>query len=137
MGNLEGCILDQRSTSESCDFLREKNIKMPLGIGQYPPEFNHKIHGPYNPARYYGKPDTPFGQVKLGELGSWLSRRRINPVDMARAMGRSYHGWCQKWLLVQKPGFAPVGQFAMALALVWYIQSYSFLKHHRHVKYHW
>lgn len=28
---------------------------MPLGIGQYPPEFNPKIHGPYNPGTYYGK----------------------------------------------------------------------------------
>ena len=24
-------------------------------IGEYPPEYNPKIHGPYYPSRYYGK----------------------------------------------------------------------------------
>lgn len=25
-----------------------------MGIGDYPAEYNPKIHGPYDPARYYG-----------------------------------------------------------------------------------
>jgi Mitochondrial F1F0-ATP synthase, subunit f len=29
--------------------------KLPFGIGEYPPEFNPKVHGPYDPARFYGK----------------------------------------------------------------------------------
>lgn len=26
-----------------------------MGFGEYPPEYNAKIHGPYDPARFYGK----------------------------------------------------------------------------------
>lgn len=26
-----------------------------MGFGDYPAEYNPKIHGPYNPAQYYGK----------------------------------------------------------------------------------
>lgn len=26
-----------------------------MRIGDYPPEYNRAIHGPYDPARYYGK----------------------------------------------------------------------------------
>ena len=37
-----------------CDRTLETD-KMPLGIGQYPPEYNPKIHGAYNPGTYYGK----------------------------------------------------------------------------------
>jgi hypothetical protein len=25
-----------------------------LGLGQYPAGYDKKVHGPYNPARYYG-----------------------------------------------------------------------------------
>lgn len=39
-----------------------------MAIGDYPVEYNPKVHGPYDPARFYGKPDTPFSQVKLGEV---------------------------------------------------------------------
>jgi len=39
-----------------------------MGIGDYPAEYNPKVHGPYDPARYYGTPDKPFGQLKLGEV---------------------------------------------------------------------
>lgn len=39
-----------------------------MGFGDYPAEYNPKVHGPYDPARFYGKPDTPFSQVKLGEV---------------------------------------------------------------------
>lgn len=26
-----------------------------MGFGDYPAEYNPKVHGPYDPARYYGK----------------------------------------------------------------------------------
>lgn len=26
-----------------------------MGFGDYPVEYNPKVHGPYDPARYYGK----------------------------------------------------------------------------------
>ena len=38
-------------------------VKMPLGIGEYPAEYNPKVHGQYSPARYYGK-RTWFSVIK-------------------------------------------------------------------------
>lgn len=29
-----------------------------MNFGNYPPEYNPKVHGPYDPARYYGKGKT-------------------------------------------------------------------------------
>ncbi|CAA9993095.1 unnamed protein product [Nesidiocoris tenuis] len=59
-----------------------------MAIGDYPAEYNPRIHGPYDPARFYGKPDTPFGQVKLGDLGSWLARRNKSPQAIAGVFSR-------------------------------------------------
>ncbi|XP_037093697.1 putative ATP synthase subunit f, mitochondrial [Pollicipes pollicipes] len=59
-----------------------------MGFGDYPVEFNPKVHGPYDPARWYGKPDTPLSQVKLGELGGWLGRRQKSPQAMTAAISR-------------------------------------------------
>merc|ERR1711976_768695 len=111
--------------------------KMVLGIGQYPPEFNPKVHGPYNPATNYGKPDIKLADVKVGELGAWMGRRNYHPLAMGRALGRGYWQWAQKWLLTKKPGFAPVGQFILVLSGFFYVNLYHGLKSHRHVKYHW
>jgi len=44
-----------------------------MAIGDYPAEYNPKVHGPYDPARYYGTPDTPFSQLKLGEVTNLFS----------------------------------------------------------------
>lgn len=32
--------------------------------------------------------DTPFGEVKLGELGTWFSRRNKSPVAAGQAICR-------------------------------------------------
>lgn len=31
-----------------------------MGFGDYPAEYNPKVHGPYDPARFYGKREFPF-----------------------------------------------------------------------------
>ncbi|MBO8666384.1 hypothetical protein INO76_15255, partial [Staphylococcus aureus] len=54
-----------------------------MGIGDYPAEYNPKVHGPYDPARYYGTPDKPFGQLKLGEVTEWVGRRNKSPKAIA------------------------------------------------------
>ena len=33
---------------------RKGRVKMPFGIGELPKEYNLKVHGPYDPAVYYG-----------------------------------------------------------------------------------
>ncbi|KAA3681495.1 F-type H+-transporting ATPase subunit f [Paragonimus westermani] len=59
-----------------------------LEFGLLPKEYNVRVHGAYFPGYYYGKPDTPLLDVKLGELPAWLSRRSRNPADWARAISR-------------------------------------------------
>ena len=70
------------------------------GIGETPAEYNVKVHGPYNPGTFYGKrllnfklfyvPNVsftadPIGEVKVGELGSWIARRNFHPTAIVRA----------------------------------------------------
>ena len=33
-------------------------------LGNYPKEFNPRVHGPFVPWRHYGPIDTPFSQVR-------------------------------------------------------------------------
>uniref|UniRef100_A0A8D9ECI5 ATP synthase subunit f, mitochondrial n=1 Tax=Cacopsylla melanoneura TaxID=428564 RepID=A0A8D9ECI5_9HEMI len=40
-----------------------------MGFGDYPVEYNPRVHGPYDPARFYGNADTPLGQVGGGGAG--------------------------------------------------------------------
>ncbi|EAT37231.1 AAEL010754-PA [Aedes aegypti] len=86
-----------------------------MAFGDYPAEYNPKVHGPYDPARYYGKPDTPLGQVKLNELGAWFGRRDKNPKRM---------------------GIAPFFQVIVGGMVFFYAINYGKLKHHRNYKYH-
>ncbi|TMS35781.1 hypothetical protein L596_003104 [Steinernema carpocapsae] len=44
-------------------------------MGLFDKRWNKNIHGPYCHWRYYGKRDTKFMDVKLGELGGWVGRR--------------------------------------------------------------
>ncbi|CAD5122356.1 DgyrCDS10793 [Dimorphilus gyrociliatus] len=60
---------------------------MPLGIGEYQPGYNPKIHGAYDPGRYYGKAD-PISNVKLGELSNWMGRREVSPLGAWRVVQR-------------------------------------------------
>ncbi|EAT33752.1 AAEL003031-PA [Aedes aegypti] len=90
-------------------------------FGDYPAapaEYNSKIHGPYDPARYYGKPDTPLDQVKLNEFGAWFGRRDKNPAA-AEAVSRAFWRWQPK-----RRGIVP------------FFQVIGKLKHHRNYKYH-
>ncbi|CAG5129785.1 unnamed protein product [Candidula unifasciata] len=82
--------------------------------GKYPKEYNPKVHGPYHPGRYYGKPDVPFGDVKIGDLGGWISRRK------------TFWNWSGRWMNARNPGFAPIGHIIMLSS------TYYFL----HCKYH-
>merc|ERR1712113_1011961 len=75
-----------------CKKLAERLRKM-FGIGELPKDYNPKVHGPYDPAIYYGPRDKAFGDVKISELPGWLARRSKTPVGMGRAMSRAYWRW--------------------------------------------
>merc|ERR1712137_929344 len=66
--------------------------------GEYPAGYNAKVHGPYDPARFYGKADTALADVKLAELPSWLMRRQIGLSPAAGAVSRAFWRWQHKYV---------------------------------------
>ncbi|EEC00200.1 putative ATP synthase subunit f, mitochondrial [Ixodes scapularis] len=107
-----------------------------MAIGDYPAEYNPKVHGPYDPARYYGKPDTPFSELKLTEIGSWLARRKKSPQSVAGLFSRVYWRWQQKYVLPRRAGIVGAAQFCVAWSALFYWINYNKLKHERRFKYH-
>ena len=93
---------------------------MGANLGTLPAEYNKAVHGPYDPAIYYGKKvwsfggsflpdslclndlrqphvphtsspkDVPLGDVKLKQVGDWVGRRDKSPTAIARAFSRSW-----------------------------------------------
>nr|CAX71761.1 F-type H+-transporting ATPase subunit f [Schistosoma japonicum] len=105
-------------------------------FGLLPKEYNVRIHGAYFPGRYYGKKDIPLMDVKLGQLGDWLSRRSKNPADMFRAFSRFWWRYAFRWVLTKKTTAAPYFHLAFSLAAIRYFSNYDEHKSHRHSKYH-
>jgi len=108
-----------------------------MGWGEYPPEYNARVHGTYDPARYYGKPDTALAQVKLGELGAWLGRRNKSPVAMTQAVSRAWWRWNHRYIYPWKAGIAGPMQLIGCTMLFFYVINYQKLRKHRLFKYHW
>ncbi|RXG73342.1 putative ATP synthase subunit f, mitochondrial [Armadillidium vulgare] len=108
-----------------------------MGLGEYPIDYDRKIHGPYDPSRYYGKPDTPFGQVKLGEVGQWLGRRNKTPKAFIGSLSRFFWRWNDKYALAKKSGIAPYVHVCVGSMLFFYIINYGKITKHRNAKYHW
>ncbi|ENN74885.1 putative ATP synthase subunit f, mitochondrial [Dendroctonus ponderosae] len=109
---------------------------MALNFGQYPIEYDPKIHGPYDPARFYGKPDTPFGQLKLSEVGSWLGRRDKSPRAVVGAISRAYWRWQHKYVQPKRAGIAPFLQVVVGCMGIFYVFNYDKISRHRNYKHH-
>ncbi|XP_022667135.1 putative ATP synthase subunit f, mitochondrial [Varroa jacobsoni] len=107
-----------------------------MGFGDYPPEYNRAVHGSYDPARYYGKPDTPLSEVRLSELWAWLGRRNKSPQAMVAAISRAHWRWMHKYVHPKYSNFTPIGQMFVVSSLFFYYLNYSKLKLHRKYKYH-
>merc|ERR1711978_188440 len=123
--------------SFDCQSDLRKAVKMPFGIGELPKEYNLKVHGPYDPAVYYGPKDTPLGQVKVKELPGWLARRGKSPVAMGRACSRAYWRWCHKYVFPTRSGLAAPLQFMVGWSCLFYVMNYAKTVHHRNWKHHW
>ncbi|KAK3862805.1 hypothetical protein Pcinc_031362 [Petrolisthes cinctipes] len=106
-----------------------------MGFGDYHVDYNPKVHGPYDPARFYGKADTPLAQVKLGEVSSWLARRSVSGIPSAAS--RAFWRWQHKYVLPKKTGIAPFAQLAIGSMIFFYAINYGKLASHRNHKYHW
>lgn len=69
--------------------------------------------------------DVPFGQVKIGEIGSWFARRDKNPRALAGLCSRAWWRWQHKYCLPKKAGIAPFFQFTVAACTFFYIINYG------------
>ncbi|XP_050422113.1 putative ATP synthase subunit f, mitochondrial [Adelges cooleyi] len=107
-----------------------------MAFGDYPADYNPKVHGPYDPARYYGKPDTPLSQVKLGEFGQWIGRRNKSPQAMIAAISRGYWRWSHKYVQPKRTTLTPVLHVICGSMLFFYCINYGKFVHHRNYKYH-
>jgi len=105
--------------------------------GDYPKEFNPKIHGAYDPSRYYGPKDTKFTEVKLSQFVSWLGRRNKTPNAMVQATSRAYHRWQGKHVLPSRAGVAPIFQIVACSMALAYVINYDRIVMHANQKYHW
>jgi len=93
--------------------------------GEYPAGYNAKVHGPYDPARFYGKADTALADVKLAELPSWLMRRQIGLSPAAGAVSRAFWRWQHKYVQPKKVGIAPFLQIAVGSMIIFYCFNYG------------
>ncbi|CAO1411335.1 unnamed protein product [Diamesa tonsa] len=107
-----------------------------MAFGDYPVEYNPKVHGVYDPARYYGKPDTPFTQTKVGEIGAWIARRDKTPKAIAGAFSRAWWKWQHKYVQPKRAGIAPFFQIVCGSMIFFYAINYGKIKTHRNYKYH-
>ncbi|XP_046661017.1 putative ATP synthase subunit f, mitochondrial [Homalodisca vitripennis] len=107
-----------------------------MAFGDYPADYNPKVHGPYDPARYYGKADTPLAQVKLGEFGQWLMRRNKSPQAMVACGSRAFWRWQHKYCQAKRAGIAPFLQVSVAMMATFYYLNYYTMRAHRTMKYH-
>ncbi|KAL7301352.1 putative ATP synthase subunit f, mitochondrial [Trichogramma pretiosum] len=107
-----------------------------MGFGDYPKEYNPSVHGPYDPARYYGPQDTKFFDLKLGEVGAWFGRRQKTPQALAGAISRCWWRWQHNYVHPKRTGIAPFFQLAVGGMVFFYVLNYNRLKHHKNYKYH-
>ncbi|XP_071571866.1 putative ATP synthase subunit f, mitochondrial [Temnothorax nylanderi] len=107
-----------------------------LKIGGYPAEYDPVRHGPYDPARYYGKPDTAFLDLKLNEIPAWIARRHKSPQALAALCSRAFWRWQHNYVQPKRTGVAPFFQVVVASMFAFYVINYKKLRHHKSYKYH-
>lgn len=105
-------------------------------IGGYPAGYNPKVHGPYDPARFYGTPVTPFSQLKLCEVTDWLRCRDKSPKAIAGLFSRAYWRWSHQYVQPKRTTAAPLIHSLVGMMLVFYIMNYGKIIRERKYKHH-
>ena len=63
-----------------------------MAFGDYPPEYNPKVHGPYDPARYYGKRKYLFWLFILYTIYFGIDKKPYN-LKLVKVVEKSYGHW--------------------------------------------
>merc|ERR1712001_428998 len=114
------------------------NLDLRMVLGNLPSEYNKAVHGPYDPAVFYGKKDLPLREVKVYQLPAWLLRRQFyNPIAYGRALSRVYWRWNHKYCLPKFCGITPFVQMSVGFSALFYIMNYGSISEHKNQKYHW
>lgn len=106
----------------------QKSLVEQWGWGCYPAGYNRAVHGPYDPARYYGPPDTKLAETKVSELGKWIGRRDKTPRAFTAMWSRFVFRWYDKFINPRNSGVAPYIQFIVGLSTLYYIGQYNSLR---------
>lgn len=69
--------------------------------------------------------DTPFSQVKIGEITKWLGRRDKSPQAITGAMSRAWWRWNHKYVQPKRAGIAPFFQVVVGSIIFFYIINYG------------
>merc|ERR1712071_352623 len=96
-----------------------------MAWGEYPIEYNPKVHGPYDPSRFYGKADTALAEVKLAELPAWLKRRNVSVSGVSGGISRGFWRWQHKYMQPKKVGIAPFAQVCVGAMIFFYSINYT------------
>merc|ERR1712212_369946 len=107
-----------------------------LDLGRYGTGYNPKVHGPYWPGRNYQSVDTKLMDVKLGEFGSWLSKRPLGLRPLARVLNGEYWRWQRNWNLVRYPSFAALGQICVVTIILGWNMRRNMRSYAQHARYH-
>lgn len=116
-----------------------KSLNYFPSFGNYPAEYNRAKHGPYYPwVDYRPNKDTPFKDVKLGELKQWIKRRDKTPQAIIAAFSRYANWWGYRWLHTRYGSASkPIFQaFAVTSAMCW-VMGFKVWRMHMNHKYHW
>jgi F-type H+-transporting ATPase subunit f len=106
-------------------------------FGLLPREYNFKVHGPYVPWRYYGKLDTPFFDLKVKDVPSWILRRDLSPLAGLRASARAWHYYLHRFRDTKYLSMVFIWQFIFGSAFVLHMFRTERHVWRRRARYHW
>ncbi|XP_032679267.1 putative ATP synthase subunit f, mitochondrial [Odontomachus brunneus] len=107
-----------------------------LKFGGYPAAYDPVKHGPYDPARYYGKLDTSFWELKLKDIPAWFGRREKTPQAFLGSCSRAFWRWQHRYIQPRKGGIAPFYHVIVSSMIFFYVINYKKIRHHKNYKYH-
>ena len=103
---------------------------------EYPKEYNPRVHGAYDPSRFYGKAQ-PLTEVKLGEVGNWFSQRNMSFAGFRGLASRALWRYRIKYIDPRRANAAFIYQFIfVAFTANYFLYDYAEKKKHTWALYH-
>ncbi|XP_048758240.2 putative ATP synthase subunit f, mitochondrial [Ostrea edulis] len=111
-------------------------VRTASNFGEFPKEYNPKIHGAYQADRFYGTPDKPFFTLKLNEVIPWMKRRDASVTGTARFISRKLYQHQRTWHLCAKNRGVGLVHFGLFFAFLGMLRSFNHDRHLDDGKYH-